>query len=136
MQTTKNNFDTTKEQLNKQLADERLKKIQAVNKLAEIMNRKELSGKQSKKVSATELRRKEKECRKLEQELSTVSGLIHLKIAGKIEIIPNNKGTKSKIKNEEIDFGNSFVDAIPFNNVCVIIQDCYNQNFVRFDFVL
>ena len=78
MQTTKNNFDTTKEQLNKQLADERLKKIQAVNKLAEIMNRKELSGKQSKKVSATELRRKEKECRKLEQELSTVCDLTHL----------------------------------------------------------
>ena len=58
--------------MQKQLADERLKKIQAVNKLAEIMNRKEFSGKQSKKVSATELRRKEKDCRKLQQELTTV----------------------------------------------------------------
>ncbi len=33
------------------------------------MNRKDFSGKQSKKVSASELRRKEKEYRKLEQEL-------------------------------------------------------------------
>lgn len=72
LQNSKSDFNQTREQLQKQLADERLKKIQAVNKLAEIMNRKELSGKQGKKVSSSELRRKEKECRKLEQELQQV----------------------------------------------------------------
>ena len=46
--------------------------FQAVNKLAEIMNRKDFSTKQGKKVHASELRKKEKECRKLQQELTQV----------------------------------------------------------------
>lgn len=56
--------------LKKQLGDERMKKIQAVNKLAEVMNRKEFSNKPGKKVSVSELRKKEKECRKLQLELT------------------------------------------------------------------
>ena len=61
------------EQLSKQLQQEKLLKQQAVNKLAEIMNRRDmnLSGKKSKGSSA-DLRRKEKECRKLQQDLTTV----------------------------------------------------------------
>ena len=49
-------------------------KIQAVNKLAEIMNRKDLVRDNSKKRKATsdDLRKKEKECRKLHQELGAV----------------------------------------------------------------
>ena len=47
--------------------------FKAVNKLHEIMNRKEFSGKQGKKVSASELRKKEKECRRLQQDLTQVS---------------------------------------------------------------
>ncbi|CAG2101932.1 unnamed protein product, partial [Medioppia subpectinata] len=60
------------EQLTKQLQQEKLLKQQAVNKLAEIMNRRDmnLSGKKSKGSSA-DLRRKEKECRKLQQDLTT-----------------------------------------------------------------
>ncbi len=48
--------------------------FQAVNKLAEIMNRKEFSQRttNSKKVNASELRKKEKECRKLQQDLTQV----------------------------------------------------------------
>lgn len=64
------------EKLHKQLKQEQLLKAQAVNKLAEIMNRKELntaSGKIKTKVSAADLRRKEKECRKLQQEITQVS---------------------------------------------------------------
>lgn len=60
------------ERLHKQLKQEQLLKAQAVNKLAEIMNRKDLnvSSKGKVKVSSADLRRKEKECRKLQQELT------------------------------------------------------------------
>ncbi|XP_071965494.1 rho-associated protein kinase 2-like isoform X2 [Antedon mediterranea] len=57
------------EQIKKQLEQERLLKTQAVSKLAEVMNRKDPS-KKSNKVNATDLRKKEKECRKLQQELN------------------------------------------------------------------
>lgn len=51
--------------------------FQAVNKLAEIMNRRDmnLSGKKGKGSSA-DLRRKEKECRKLQQDMTNV--LVHM----------------------------------------------------------
>ncbi|RZF38553.1 hypothetical protein LSTR_LSTR006148 [Laodelphax striatellus] len=61
------------ERLRKQLKQEQMLKAQAVNKLAEIMNRKDLNTASSKgknKVSSADLRRKEKECRKLQQELT------------------------------------------------------------------
>jgi len=47
--------------------------MQAVNKLAEIMNRKDMSttGRKN-KVSSADLRKREKECRKLQQELTQV----------------------------------------------------------------
>ena len=58
------------------MKQEQLLKMQAVNKLAEIMNRKENNfssrGKSAPKSSA-ELRKKEKECRRLQQELTQVS---------------------------------------------------------------
>ena len=59
--------DGATEKMKKQLAIERTMKIQAVNKLAEIMNRKDLARDNSKKRKATsdDLRKKEKECRKL-----------------------------------------------------------------------
>ena len=43
--------------------------LQAVNKLAEVMARKDPSRDKGKKVSQSEMRKKEKECRKLQQEL-------------------------------------------------------------------
>ncbi|XP_048581823.1 rho-associated protein kinase 2 isoform X3 [Nematostella vectensis] len=60
------------EALKKSLHIERTLKIQAVNKLAEIMNRKDWSKDNSKrnKVSSADLRKKEKECKKLHQELA------------------------------------------------------------------
>ncbi|XP_059487935.1 rho-associated protein kinase 2 [Neocloeon triangulifer] len=61
------------ERLRNQLKQEQLLKTQAVNKLAEIMNRKDLlskDGRGKNKVSSGDLRRKEKECRKLQQELT------------------------------------------------------------------
>jgi Rho-associated protein kinase 2 len=59
------------EKLRKQLKQEQLLKMQAVNKLAEIMNRKDMSttGRKN-KVSSADLRKREKECRKLQQELT------------------------------------------------------------------
>ena len=48
-------------------------KIEAINKLAEIMNRRDVSKKESTRGNATVLRKKEKECKKLQQELSSVS---------------------------------------------------------------
>lgn len=57
------------EDLEKRVDEERVKKIQAVNKLAEIMNRKDSSTK-GKKVNDSELKKKDKECRKLQQELT------------------------------------------------------------------
>lgn len=59
--------------MKKQLDEERMKKIQAVNKLAEIMNRKEYQPHKSSKASAADLKKKEKELRKLQQELTMVS---------------------------------------------------------------
>lgn len=63
------------DQLTKQLQQEKLLKQQAVNKLAEIMNRRDinLTGKKKKEGSSADLRRKEKENRKLQQDLTTVS---------------------------------------------------------------
>ena len=62
------------EKLKKNLTEEKMKKEQAVNKLAEIMNRKEFRNQGNKKnqASATELKKKEKECRKLQQDLNMV----------------------------------------------------------------
>ena len=60
------------EKLEKQLREEKIKKDQAINKLAEMMMRKDLQPKPgSKKVSVEELRKKEKEIRRLKHELST-----------------------------------------------------------------
>lgn len=66
------NFMEELEKLRKQLKQEQLLKAQAVNKLAEIMNRKDNTTKGKSKVSSADLRRKEKECRKLQQELTQV----------------------------------------------------------------
>lgn len=58
------------EKLTARLKTEQLLKLQAVNKLHEILNRKDINTTKGKnKVSSAELRRKEKDCRKLEQEL-------------------------------------------------------------------
>lgn len=69
---SKKNFIEELEKLRKQLKQEQLLKAQAVNKLAEIMNRKDNTTKGKSKVSSADLRRKEKECRKLQQELTQV----------------------------------------------------------------
>ncbi|XP_020282768.1 rho-associated protein kinase 1 isoform X2 [Pseudomyrmex gracilis] len=60
------------EKLSSKLKTEQLLKQQAVNKLAEIMNRKDISssGKTKNKASAADLRKKEKDCRRLQQELT------------------------------------------------------------------
>lgn len=69
------------ERLRKQLKQEQLLKMQAVNKLAEIMNRKDINlaggGAGGRKNASNknnsggaDLRRKERECRKLQQELT------------------------------------------------------------------
>lgn len=61
------------ERLRKQFKQEQMLKMQAVNKLAEIMNRKDMSNTGRKnKVSSADLRKREKECRKLQQELTQV----------------------------------------------------------------
>lgn len=57
------------EVLQRQLNQEKLLKLQAVNKLAEIMYRKD--PKKSNKENSYELRKREKECRKLQQNLTT-----------------------------------------------------------------
>uniref|UniRef100_A0A3Q0RV41 Rho-associated protein kinase 2 n=1 Tax=Amphilophus citrinellus TaxID=61819 RepID=A0A3Q0RV41_AMPCI len=58
-----------KQVFEKQLQSERTLKTQAVNKLAEIMNRKEVRGGGSRRGNDTDMRRKEKENRKLQLEL-------------------------------------------------------------------
>nr|CAB3265667.1 rho-associated protein kinase 2 [Phallusia mammillata] len=61
---------TMKASFEKQIATEKLLKVQAIHKLAEVMNRKDMSKDNRKnKVSADALRKKEKECRRLQQEL-------------------------------------------------------------------
>ncbi|CAL1536686.1 unnamed protein product [Lymnaea stagnalis] len=64
--------NTEVDKLRKSLEEEKLKKTQAVNKLAEVLNRKDFNptkGGKSKAAEA-ELKRKEKENRKLQQELT------------------------------------------------------------------
>ncbi|XP_012273946.1 rho-associated protein kinase 2 [Orussus abietinus] len=60
------------DRLSSKLKTEQLLKQQAVNKLAEIMNRKDLSSgsKTKNKASSADLRKKEKDCRRLQQELT------------------------------------------------------------------
>lgn len=61
---------TIRQTFESKLKTEKMLKMQAVNKLAEVMNRKDMSKDNRKnKVSADSLRKKEKECRRLEQEL-------------------------------------------------------------------
>lgn len=58
------------EKLEKQVREERIKKDQAINKLAEMMMRKDMTPKPgTKKVSEEVLRKKEKECRRLKHEM-------------------------------------------------------------------
>lgn len=69
------NTDSTAEvsKMRKLLDNEKLLKQQAINKLAEIMNRKDFNKKDKKaesKANSAELRKKEKENRRLQQELS------------------------------------------------------------------
>ena len=65
--------DVVSDKFRKELERERMMKIEAINKLAEIMNRKDMSKKESNRGNAMVLRKKEKECKKLQQELSRVS---------------------------------------------------------------
>ncbi|KAK4317608.1 hypothetical protein Pmani_011315 [Petrolisthes manimaculis] len=65
------NHNVDLDKLSKQLKQEQLLKMQAVNKLAEIMARKEnLPANRKPKPASNDLRKKEKECRKLQQELT------------------------------------------------------------------
>ncbi|XP_028832951.1 rho-associated protein kinase 1 [Denticeps clupeoides] len=61
--------NSIKANFEKVLSQERTLKTQAVNKLAEIMNRKDMKLDQRKKASTTDLRKKEKENLKLQSEL-------------------------------------------------------------------
>ncbi|KAK2142010.1 hypothetical protein LSH36_1006g00024 [Paralvinella palmiformis] len=70
LEMSKSDVGSEIEQLKKTLEQERMKKEQAVNKLSEVMNRKGVKdGKQNRKVNASEFIKKDKECRKLQQEL-------------------------------------------------------------------
>ena len=60
------------EKFRKELELERVLKVEAINKLAEIMNRKDMSKRENSRVNSSVLRKKEKECKKLQQELSRV----------------------------------------------------------------
>lgn len=60
------------DKLSAKLKTEQLLKQQAINKLTQILNRKDIivHGGKNKKASSADLRRKEKECRRLQQELT------------------------------------------------------------------
>ncbi|NP_001171981.1 Rho kinase [Strongylocentrotus purpuratus] len=72
METKHQEMEKQMEQNKKLLGEEKLKKEQAVSKLAEIMNRKDFnpSSRKGKKVSQAAMNQKEKECRKLQQQLN------------------------------------------------------------------
>ncbi|XP_042189580.1 rho-associated protein kinase 2 isoform X2 [Callorhinchus milii] len=65
------NTGSIKTQFEKQLLSERTLKTQAVNKLAEIMNRKDMRRDHSRRGTDTDVRKKEKENRKLQLELKS-----------------------------------------------------------------
>lgn len=70
--THKENYNSSMaeiEKMKKSYDDEKMKKIQAVNKLAEIMNRKDMTSRDKRKVESAELRKKDKVIRNLQQEL-------------------------------------------------------------------
>ncbi|KAG2467960.1 ROCK2 kinase, partial [Polypterus senegalus] len=69
MKESEQSLGIVKLQFEKQLQSERTLKTQAVNKLAEIMNRREIRGSGSRRGNDTDVRRKEKENRKLQLEL-------------------------------------------------------------------
>ena len=65
-----------------------MKKEQAVNKLAEIMNRKEFRNQGNRKqASSTELKKKEKECRKLQQDLAMVRAYAFIYMTPKMFLV-------------------------------------------------
>lgn len=61
------------ESLRREMEVEKSLKIKAVNKVAELMMSKDQNSIQKRKATSDELREKEKECRKLHQELGAVS---------------------------------------------------------------
>ncbi|XP_070555597.1 rho-associated protein kinase 2-like isoform X2 [Ptychodera flava] len=64
----KDEIENLKKDYEKQLYQEKTLKTQAINKLAEVMNRKDLSGKKN-KISQSEFRKIEKQNKKIQQEL-------------------------------------------------------------------
>ena len=60
------------DKLNSKLKTEQLLKEQAINKLSEVLNRKDMaaSRKNKDKASSADLKKKEKDCRRLQQELT------------------------------------------------------------------
>ncbi|XP_077991876.1 rho-associated protein kinase 2-like isoform X2 [Glandiceps talaboti] len=64
----KDDLENMKKEFDKTLAQEKTLKIQAINKLAEVMNRKDLSGKKN-KISQSEFKKIEKQYKKAQQEL-------------------------------------------------------------------
>lgn len=105
---SKKNFIEELEKLRKQLKQEQLLKAQAVNKLAEIMNRKDNTTKGKSKVSSADLRKKEKECRKLQLELTQVCNKL--------------KEEKSNNKANTIDLSiNLLIQMEKRKNLCILI---------------
>ena len=68
--------ETVSDKFRKELERERMMKIEAINKLAEIMQRRDVSKKKINRGNAIVLQKKEKECKKLQQELSRVSCIV------------------------------------------------------------
>merc|ERR1712168_1365913 len=90
------------------LKQEKMLKMQAVNKLAEVMNKKDFK-KQKNKVSSDVFKKKEKECRKLEAELSrekqkyNEQSLLHKQALEDLQEVCEQDATKLQELSMQID---------------------------------
>lgn len=119
------------EKLQAKLKNEILLKQTAVNKLAEIMNRKDGvinagSGKTKTKVSSADLRKKEKESRRLQQELTQEREKFN-------ELLLKYQDIQTQL-NDEVHVSTEYFHKIQFNFNTFLFRN-FHYNFLHFLFL-
>merc|ERR1712202_101178 len=119
----------------KQLKQEKMLKMQAVNKLAEVMNRKDFK-KQKNKVSSDVFKKKEKECRKLEAELTREKQKYNeLTISNKqqyedLQMVCEQEATKLQDLSMQIDSKDATIEDLQ-RQIQLLKSDVTSQNSLQ-----
>merc|ERR1719317_1272555 len=117
------------------LKQEKMLKMQAVNKLAEVMNKKDFK-KQKNKVSSDVFKKKEKECRKLEAELSrekqkyNEQSLAHKQALEDLQEVCEQDATKLQELSMQIDSKDATIEDLQ-RQIQLLKSDVTSQNSLQ-----